>query len=125
MTQNTQNLTLLSYAQEIGPKMRKLIELNDALKEWKAEDEQVQEYMREIKDVQEALKGHIEDKESNLLREISDLNVDIKLAVKAAAKGTQYKPAELKAYFAARAKESVGKVVEKGELFQQLDSELA
>lgn len=117
--------TLIEYSREIGPKIRKLMELNEALKEWKSEDEYVQELLQEIKNLQENLKSHIEDKEANLVREINDLNTDIKLAVKAAAKNTQYKPAELKAYFVARAKESVAKVVDKGELFAQLEIEIA
>lgn len=116
--------TLQEYNREIQPKLRKLLELNDALKEWKAEDEEVQRMLDDIKESQAILKSYVEDKESNLIREINDLNTDIKLAVKAAAKGTQFKPAELKSYFVARAKESVGKVIDKGDMFAQLDKEL-
>lgn len=116
--------TLIEYNKEIQPKIRKLLELNEALKEWKAEDEEVQRILEDIKESQAILKSYVEDKESSLIREINDLTTDIKLAVKAAAKGTNYKPAELKAFFTARAKESVEKVVSKGELFAQLDLEL-
>jgi len=117
--------TMIEYSREIGPKIRKLIELNETLKEWKAEDAGVQQFAEDIKGLQEGLKSYIEDKESGLIREIADVSTDIKLAVKAAAKNTQYKPAELKAYFVARAKESVSKVVDKGELFAQLEIEIA
>ena len=117
--------TLTSYNQEIQPKLRKLFELQDALKEWAAEDQQVNVFKSMIADIQKEMKQYIEDKESNLVREINDLNTDVKLAVKAAAKGTAYKPAELMAYMKARAKESVEKVVGKGELFAELDKEFA
>lgn len=117
--------TLISYSQEIGPMLRKQFELQDALKEWKAEDTEAQRLKNDIKDAQEALKKYVEDTEGNLVKEIADLALDVKLALKGAAKGSNYKPAELKAFFTARAKESVEKVVSKGELFQQLESELA
>lgn len=117
--------TLIEYSREIGPKIRKLLELNEALKEWKAEDKTVQGYLEDIKEARASLKSYVEDTESGLIREINDLNTDIKLAIKAAAKGTNYKPAELKSFMVARAKESVEKVVGKGELFAELDKELA
>ena len=117
--------TLIEYSREIGPKIRKLIKLNETLKEWKAEDAGVQQFLDDIKGLQERLKEYLAEKEEDLLEEIDALNLDIKLAVKAAAKNTQYKPAELKAYFVARAKESVSKVVDKGELFAQLEIEIA
>lgn len=117
--------TLITYSQEIGPMLRKQFELQDALKEWKAVDAEAQRLQNDIKDAQEALKKYVEDTEGNLVKEITDLALDVKLALNGAAKGTNYKPAELKAFFTARARESVAKVVDKGELFAQLDAELA
>lgn len=117
--------TMIEYSREIGPKIRKLLELNTTLKEWKAEDELAQEYLAEIKALNETLKAHIEDKESTLVREIKALSTDIGLACKAAAKGTEYSAQELKAYFTKRAQEKVQEVVEKGILFDALDKVLA
>jgi negative regulator of replication initiation len=117
--------TLVQYSQEIAPKVRKLLELKDTLKEGVKDDAKVIELKEEIADINAQIKQHIEDNESQLVREIKDLETDIKLAIKAAAKGTDYKPAELKGFFEARAKEKVADVVDKGALFEQLESELA
>ena len=70
------NQTLVSYNQELQPKIRKLLELKDALNEWKKEDQHVQEVLGEIKELQDNLKQHIEDKESELLREIKDIEIE-------------------------------------------------
>lgn len=115
---------LVEYNKEIQPMIRKLLEKKEALKDWAKDDPQVQEFVQEIKSVQESMKDFIEDKEATLVREIKDLDKDIKLAIKAAAKGTSYKPADLQAYMMARVKDNVEKVVVKAELFQQLESEL-
>ena len=117
--------TLIEYNREIQPKIKKLIELQEALKEWKAEDDLAREYVAEIKTIREALKSHIEDKESNLLREINDLKTDIKLAIDAAVNGTEYKAKDLKAYLVARATEKVEAVVAKAAIFEELEGVLA
>lgn len=121
---NVSDNKLVEYNREIQPLIRKLLEKKEALKDWAKEDGEAQSMRDIIKSDQEALKSYIEETESKLVREIKDLENDIKLAVKACAKGTQYKPADIKAYMMARAKDSVEKVVEKAELFQQLESEL-
>lgn len=115
----------MSYNQEIIPKFLALGTAKEILKDRMSTDEYVQECLQEIKGMQENIKSHLEENEPELTREIKDLSVDIGLAVKAAAKGTAYKVPELKAYFAARAKQSVSKVVEKGEVFAELEKELA
>lgn len=117
--------TLIEYNQEIAPKIRELLEAKEVLKEQLALDTEVVRVQDEIKAEQQVLKDMIEDRHPNVVREIKDLETDIKLALKAMAKGSDYKPAELKAFMMARAKESVAKVVDKGALFEQLDSELA
>jgi hypothetical protein len=119
------NATLLSYNQEIIPKFLALATAKEILKDRMSEDTVVQDFLQEIKDLQECIKEHLEDKEPELVREIKDLNTDIGLACKSAAKGTPHKAAELKSFFAARAAEKVEVVVTKGELFQQLEKELA
>lgn len=116
--------TLQSYNQEIQPQIRKLIEKQEALKEWAAENSEVLKYKTEIKELQEKMKAFIEDTETELIREIKDLSVDIKLAIKAASKGSAYKPAELKAYMFARAKAKVEDALDKAELYQALNEEL-
>lgn len=123
MTDNTKNTTLVEYNQEIQPKIRKLLELKEALKEWIAEDEAAQECVQEIKAKQDDLKAWIEEKNPDLLREIKDLEVDIKLACKAASKVSDYSSAELKAYLTARAKETVEKTFEKAASFSDLEME--
>lgn len=117
--------TLISYSREVVPMFIALNTANDILKEWKADEPTVQKILGEIKLLQESLKAYIEDTNSDLVREIKDLQLDIKLAIQSAAKGTAYSAPELKGYFAARAKEKVGDVVSKGELFSELEGELS
>lgn len=116
--------TLIEYTSEIGPKIRKLNELNEALKEWKAGDNYVQGVLEEIKRLRADMKGYAEDKEGNLLREINDLKTDIKLAVEAAVDGTDIAAKDFRSYLVARASEKVELVVAKGELFTELESQL-
>ncbi len=116
--------TLISYSQEIQPLIRALLQKQETLKEWAAEDSEVLKQKEAIKESQEILKQYIESKESELVQEINALSTDIKLACKAAAKGSPYKAADLKAFFTARAKEAVDKVVDKGDLFFTLNKEL-
>lgn len=120
----TKRTTLAEYNQEIQPKLRSMFKKQEILKEWAADDEQVQEYKREIKALQEVLKSYIEEVESELTREINDIKTDVKLAVKAAAKSSGYKAAELNAYFNARAKDKVDDVLHKADLFTRLHDEI-
>jgi hypothetical protein len=117
--------TLLSYNGEIIPKFLALATAKEILKDRMSEDLHVQECLLEIKELQDSLKALVEDKEPELTREIKDLNTDIGLACKAAAKGTPHKAAELKSFFAARAAEKVEVVVTKGELFAELTKEIS
>lgn len=117
--------TLLSYNQEIIPKFLSMATKKEIIKEFMADDSHVQDCLREIKELQENIKMHVEDKEPDLTREIKDLQTDIAQACKAAARGTPHKAAELKAFFAARATEKVEVVVTKGELFAELAKEIS
>ena len=101
-----------------------LAESKEVMKEFMAVDTTIQEMLDEIKSIQQGIKDYVEDKKPDLVREIKAYQTDIKLACKAAAKGSEHKPAELKTFFAARAAERVKKVVAKGEAFQQLESEI-
>lgn len=117
--------TLIEYSREIVPMFIALNEKKTTLKEWAAEDAVMQKMADDIKALQDAAKEYMEKVESTLVREIKDLETDIKEAVKGAARGANYKPAELKGFFAARAKDSVEKVVDKGEMFAELEKGLA
>ena len=117
--------TLQEYNQEIQPKLRSLFKKQEIIKEWQKDDATIAEYKQQIAEMNENIKAYTEDKEAELIREISDLQTDLKLAIKGAAKASGYKAPELKAYFTARAKEAVDKTLEKAELFTQLNSELA
>lgn len=119
-----QNITLQTYAQEVLPNLRSLDTKTQILKEWAADDVFLNEKKAEIKAIQEEMKKYVEDKEAELVREIKDLKTDIGLAVKAMVKGTEFKAAQMKQYLTARAKEKVEDVLEKAELFEQLEEVL-
>lgn len=120
------NQQLVEYNKEIQPLIRDLIKQKELLKDFVESDEQCIEHASYVKDAQEVLKSIIEESEDGkeILQKIKDIDNDIKQAVKGAARGTPYKAAELKAYFMARAKQSVEKVVDKGDLFETLEKEL-
>lgn len=116
-----------AYCPEIMTIIRNIHEQNELLKDFKEKDQLAQEFIKEIKEQQENLKSHLEEtaESKTILDKLEALNTDLKLAVKGAAQGSQFKPAELKGYFVARAKESgVEKVVTKAETFQELESVL-
>lgn len=119
------NTTLIEYSREILPKLRELDVKKTILKDWKSTDKECLAFAEEIKEVQERLKKHIEDSEAELLREIKDIEMDVKLAVKAASKAVvTYSAAELKKYFVDRSKDKVEDVVQKGVMYGELDSML-
>lgn len=119
-----QNVTLQTYAQEVLPSLRSLDTKTQILKEWAADDVFLNQKKAEIKAIQEEMKLYTEDKEAELVREIKDLKTDIGLAVKAMVKGTEYKAAQMKQYLSARAKDKIEPVLEKAELFEQLEEVL-
>ena len=115
---------IAAYAQEVLPKFRELAAKKEALKEWAKEDATILEFKAQIKEMNESIKAHIEDVESNLVREIKALTTDIGLACKSCAQGTQYEAKDIKAYFQSRAADKVGDVFEKAELFKELEEEV-
>jgi len=119
-----QNVTLQTYAQEVLPSLRTLDTKSQILKEWEADQVFLTQKKAEIKAIQEEMKAFTEDKEPELVREIKDLKTDIGLAVKAMVKGTDYKPAQMKQYLSSRAKDKVEDVLEKAELFSELEEVL-
>lgn len=120
---NAQN-TIATYAQEILPQMRLLNEKKEALKEWAKEDATILEFKAQIKEMNENIKAHIEDVESTLVREIKALSTDITLACKAAAQGSAYEAKEIKSYLQSRAADKVQDVLEKAEVFKELNNEV-
>lgn len=119
-----QNNTLQEYAREVLPSLRQLNKKNEILKEWANDDATVNKYKADIKVLQDELKEYVEANESELVREIKDLKTDIGLAVKAMVKGTNYKAAQMKQYLSSRAKDKVEDVLEKAELFTELEEVL-
>lgn len=126
MTQSS--TTLIEYSRNIAPIIRDLNHQKELLADFKESNSEYLEFVEEVKGLQETMKGMLEENDDSkeILEKIKDLDNDLKEAVKAAARGTDYKPAELKAFFVARSKdEGVVKIVTKGELFSELDELLA
>lgn len=120
----TKNVTLQEYAREVLPNFRALNTKTQILNEWKADDAFLNQKKVEIKAIQEEMAKYVEDTESQLVREIKDLKTDIGLAVKAMVKGTDYKAAQVKQYLATRAKDKVDDVLEKANLYSELEEVL-
>lgn len=116
--------TLQAYNKEIQPLLHSLFKKDEILKEFAKDDATVLELKEKIKALNEDIKAHLAEKEPDLVREINDLKTDIGLAIKAAAKASENKPAALKSYLVARAKQKVEDAFEKAELFEKLNEEL-
>lgn len=127
MTQTTQNnvATFVEYNKEIAPKLHSLLKKQEILKEWAKDDSEIAKFKDQIKELQDDMKEYIKETETELVREIDDLTIDIKEAIKAMCSGTEYKPAQVKTYLMARAKQKVEDAFEKAELFEKLEQELA
>jgi gas vesicle protein len=125
MTQNTNMTTFVEYNKEVAPKIHSLLKKQEVLKEWCKDDTEIAKFKEQIKEIQEQMKGYIKDTESELVREIEDLSVDIKEAIKAMCKGSDYKPAQVKAFLLARAQQKVEAAYDKAELFTKLEDVLA
>lgn len=114
---------LMAYSQEIAPMIRMLIKKKELLKDFKESDDKAIELTEAIKETQAEFKKYVEESEDGMmyLDEIKDIETEIKTAVKAAGKASNYKPKDLKAFFLARAKEdAVVKVIAKGDIFEDL-----
>ncbi len=114
---------LTAYSQEIAPMIRNLIKKKELLKDFKESDDKAIELAEAIKSAQADLKKYVEESEDGMeyLDDIKAIEIEIKQAVKAAGKASNYKPADLKAFFIARAKEdAVVKVIAKGDIFEDL-----
>ncbi len=120
--------TLIEYSREVMPLIRTIAQKKELMADFKASDEAYLKLLASVKEAQEACKEYLtkNDDYVAMVEETKEFEKELKLAVKAAARGTAYKPAELKAFFIARNKEEgVVKVICKGELFTTLDGELS
>ena len=123
----TNNTTLIAYSQEIAPMIRAVAYQKELLKDFKDTDAKAVALAEAIKEAQQALKDYLDENDESkaIITSIKELETDLKEAIKGAAKGTDYKPAELKGYSIARSKDDgVVKVVDKGELFSELNGML-
>jgi hypothetical protein len=114
---------LMGYSQEIAPMIRNLIKKKLILKDFKDSDERALELAELVKEAQAELKKYIEESEDGMeiIGDIKSIEREIKEAVQAAGKASNYKPKDLKAFFVARAKDdAVVKAIEKGTIFTDL-----
>lgn len=139
MTENTENMqtpeqeakdiskALLAYSQEIAPLVRLVAKKKDLLKDFKESDQGAIDLAEIVTAAQEALKAYIEstDDGKEIMQDIKDAENELKQAIKGAAKATEQKPADLKAFFVARSKDqAVKKVIDKGDKFETLNKAL-
>lgn len=121
------NNTLIEYSREIQPMIRDVLYQKELLADFKASDQKAQDLAAYVAEAQGDLKNYLEsnDQSKEILDQIKAIENDVKTAVKGAARGTNYKPAELKAFLMARVKDNVDKSIIKGGLFSELEKELA
>lgn len=134
----TKQEALIEYSREIGPRVRDIINKKQIIKDFATTDQRAVEMAEEAKAAIEAakadLKKYIETENAELLEEIKELEKELGLAIKAAARSTkgtphEFKASELKPYFVARNKpfeqgkpSPVKKVIDKGDQFGVLES---
>jgi hypothetical protein len=134
----TKQQALIEYSREIGPRVRDIINKKQIIKDFATTDQRAVEMAEEAKAASEAakadLKKYIETENAELLEEIKELEKELTLAIKAAARATkgtdhEFKAGDLKPYFVARnkpfeqgKKSPVKKVIDKGDTFEVLES---
>lgn len=125
------NEVLREYNKEIQPRIRELSKMKEDLKDFLESDDDVAKLKKSIKDAQEELALFMEtnDDVKQMTDGIKDVSREIKEAIKAASKATKntphhWKPAHLKEYMFARAKDEtdvVVKTIQKGTRFSALN----
>lgn len=131
---------LKEYSREIGPRVRDIIAKKQIIKDFKTTDAKALELAEAIKTASDSakaeLKAYVEKENAELLDEIKELEKELTLAIKAAARATkgtdrEYKAKELKPYFVARNKPfemgtvpPVKQVIEKGDTFDELEGKI-
>lgn len=123
---NDKQAMLVEYSKEIAPLVRKVILKAELLKDFKDSDSKAVELKDSIKALQDELKEYIKNSDDGkeLTDNLKEAKKDLKLAIKACSRGTDRKPAELNAFFTARAKDNVKKAIKKGGLFAELNNVL-
>ena len=115
---------IAAYNKELQPILKQIAHKQELLKDYKDSNEAIAELLEEIKGIQEQIKTILEDDvdAKALIEDIKQLTADFKEGVKAAAKGSDYKPADLAKYLKVRAKEKTKEVIKAGEVFEALDN---
>jgi Mg2+ and Co2+ transporter CorA len=124
---SNEQIALIEYSKEISPRIRTIQAKKDVIKDFIESDDKAQELKAAVKESQEALKAYVEsdDYMKEIQEEIDALTKELKQALKAASSASDFKPAELKAFFVARNKEDgVKKVVDKAEVFEAITETL-
>ena len=126
-------VALVEYSREIGPLVRQIETKKQIIKDFKETDELSVELAQEIKGIQANLKAHVETENADILKELKELEAELKQACQAAARSTKdtdrpFTVGELKPYFVARNKPvemgkptPVKKVITKGDTFEELE----
>jgi len=114
---------LMEYSREIVPMIKELLKRKELYADFIASNDTAIDLTVAIKEAQGQLKDYLSKDEYavELSNKLADGVNDVKQAIAGAAKVCDYKPAELLAYFSARVKDSVSKVVDKGEVFSELE----
>ena len=136
----TQQTALVEYSREIGPRVRDIINKKQIIKDFATTDARAIELAEAVKAATESakaeLKAYVEKENAELLEEIKELEKELKLAIKAAARSTkgtdrEFTAGELKPYFVARNKPfeqgktpPVKQVIEKGDTFEVLEAKI-
>ena len=116
-----------TYNPEIMTKLRESAIKADVIKDFKATNEGYLELMEKVKEAQTAAKEYLEKFENagEVTQEKKELDKEIKLAIQAAAEGTEYEEKDmfkvLTSYFKDRAKDKVKEKIDLGNEFCVLD----
>lgn len=121
------NEKIKQYNPEIQTLLRQSALKADIIKDFKATDETYLDLMAAVKEAQDAAKAYLEKYENagEVIQEKKAIDKEIKMAIEAAAKGSQYEDKDklkvLTAYFKARASEKVTEKIILGDEFEVLN----
>ena len=115
---------LQAYNQNIQPLITAIAHQAELLKDFKDSNEEAQDLIKAVKDAQEALKAFLEDHEdsSEIMENKKALETELKEAISAAAKDSNYKAVDLAKYFKTRNKKKTKNVIMAGVMFDELDN---
>jgi hypothetical protein len=122
------NEKIKSYNPEIQTLLRNSARKQELIKDFKATDQGYLDLMATVKEAQDAAKAYLEKYENagEVIQEKKAIDKEIKMAIEAAAKGSEYEEKDklkvLTAYFKARANEKVTEKIVLGDEFEVLNS---